>query len=69
MNFAYGDDQKALAELARKILTDVATHERTSEIENSADGFDAVLWAELAKANLLGACLPEAYGGSALGFV
>jgi alkylation response protein AidB-like acyl-CoA dehydrogenase len=69
MNFAYSDDQKALAELARKILGDVATHERVSEIEKSADGFDRVLWAELAKSNLLGACLPEAYGGSALGFV
>ncbi len=69
MNFAYSDDQKALAELARKILADVATHERTSEIEKSADGIDRVLWAELAKANLLGACLPEACGGSGLGFV
>jgi alkylation response protein AidB-like acyl-CoA dehydrogenase len=69
MNFAYSDDQKALAELARKILADVATHERIGEIEKSADGFDRVLWAELAKANLLGACLPEAHGGSGLGFV
>ena len=69
MNFAYSDDQKALAELARKILADVATHERIGEIEKSADAFDRVLWAELAKANLLGACLPEAHGGSGLGFV
>ena len=40
MNFAYSDDQKALAELARKILTDKATHERIGVIEKSDDGFD-----------------------------
>ncbi len=69
MNFAYSDDQKALAELARKILTDKATHERVGLIEKSDDGFDRELWSELARASLLGACLPEAYGGSGLGMI
>jgi hypothetical protein len=69
MNFAYSDDQKALAELTRKILTDLATNERIGVIEKSDDGFDRELWQELAKANLLGACLPEAYGGSGLGVI
>jgi len=69
MNFAYSDDQKALAELARKILADKATHERIGAIEKSSDGFDRELWSELAKANLLGACLPEDFGGSGLGML
>jgi alkylation response protein AidB-like acyl-CoA dehydrogenase len=69
MNFAYSDDQKALAELARKILADKATHERIGVIEKSEHGFDQELWAELAKANLLGACLPEEFGGSGLGVI
>jgi len=69
VNFAYSDDQKALAELARKILADKATHERVSAIEKTESGFDPELWAELAKANLLGACLPEEFGGSDLGVI
>lgn len=69
MNFAYSDDQKALSELARKILADKATHERIGAIEKTESGFDSELWAELAKANLLGACLPEEFGGSGLGMI
>jgi len=69
MNFAYSDDQKALSELARKILADKATHERIGAIEKSESGFDQEIWAELAKANLLGACLPEEFGGSGLGML
>ena len=69
MNFAYSDDQKALSELARKILGDRASHERIGEIEKSGSGQDAALWSELAKANLLGACLPEEFGGSGLGVI
>jgi 3-oxocholest-4-en-26-oyl-CoA dehydrogenase beta subunit len=68
MNFALSDDQKSLAELARKILSDKATHERTTEVEASAEGIDRQLWRALADANLLGACLPEELGGSGLGF-
>jgi len=68
MNFALSDDQKALAELARKILGDKATHERSKAIEASAEGIDRELWKALAEANLLGACLPEEFGGSGLSF-
>ncbi len=69
MNFAYSDDQKALSELARKILGDKATHERIGEIEKTGSGHDRELWSELAKANLIGACLPEEFGGSGLGMI
>jgi hypothetical protein len=68
MNFALSDDQKSLVELARKILADKATHERTKEVEASPEGVDRDLWRALAEANLLGACLPEEFGGSGLGF-
>ncbi|HTO52214.1 MAG TPA: acyl-CoA dehydrogenase family protein [Myxococcota bacterium] len=68
MNFALSDDQKALAELARKILTDKATHERTKQVEAGEEGIDRELWHALAEANLVGACLPEEHGGSGLGF-
>jgi 3-oxocholest-4-en-26-oyl-CoA dehydrogenase beta subunit len=68
MNFALTEDQKALVELARTILTDKATHERAKEVEASDEGIDRELWRALAEANLVGACLPEEHGGSGLGF-
>src|SRR5262245_25329867 len=68
MNFALSDDQKSLVELARKILSEKATHERSKQIEASPEGIDRELWKALADANLLGACMPEEYGGSGLSF-
>ena len=67
MDFSYSEDQEALRELARKILSDHTTHERLVEIEASEDGIDHELWRELARANLVGACLPQAHGGMDLG--
>jgi alkylation response protein AidB-like acyl-CoA dehydrogenase len=55
MDFALSEEQQAIAELAGRIL----------EEQTSADK----AWAELAKANLLGLCLPEDVGGSGYGFV
>ena len=67
MNFNPSEDQEALRELARKILGEQASHERLVEIEQSAEGIDRELWRELARANLVGACLPEEHGGMDLG--
>ncbi len=69
MNFSYSEDQEALRELARKILSERASHERLVEIEASEDGIDHELWRELARANLVGACLPGTHGGMDLGIV
>ncbi|MEY2475948.1 MAG: 3-oxocholest-4-en-26-oyl-CoA dehydrogenase beta subunit [Actinomycetota bacterium] len=55
MDFSLNDEQQAIGELAGRIL----------EEQTSADK----AWAELAKANLLGLCLPEDVGGSGYGFV
>ena len=68
MDFAYSEEQSALRELARKILEEQATPERVREIEESEERLDRALWRELAKANLLGAALPERFGGSGYGF-
>lgn len=69
MDFAFTEEQEALRELARKIFTDHATHERLKEIEKGADRFDQKLWGELARASLLGVALPAEAGGSGLGLV
>jgi len=68
MDFAFTDEQSALREVARKILEAECTTARLQEVEASAERIDRRLWAELAKANLLGAALPEAHGGSGFGF-
>jgi len=69
MDFSLTDEQRALAELAAKILTDHCTLERLKAIEAGDDRYDRDLWAAFAKAGLLGAALPERAGGSGGGFV
>ncbi len=69
MDFSLSDDQEALRELARKILTDRAAHDRLKEVEATEERVDRSLWAELAKAHLLGIAIDEEHGGSGLGVV
>ena len=67
MDFALSEEQEALQGLARQILEDRATPERLKQVEAGDEGIDRDLWSELATANLIGACLPEKYGGSGMG--
>ena len=67
MDFVLTDEQTAIGDLASQILTERSTPERVREIEGGDDWFDADLWAELAKADLLGLCLPTAHGGGGFG--
>jgi hypothetical protein len=69
MDFGFGEEEQAVAELARKILEDQATNERMKELEASAAPYDGALWQALAGSNLLGVAIPEAHGGSDLGFM
>jgi alkylation response protein AidB-like acyl-CoA dehydrogenase len=69
VDFAFREDEQAVTELARKVLGDHATNERRKELEASAEPYDRALWQTLADANLLGAAIPEAHGGSGLDFL
>src|SRR6188474_3970864 len=69
MDFSLTDEQRALTELAAQIFKDLSPLERLKAVEQSEPGWDQTLWAELAKAGLLGASLPEEYGGSGGGFL
>jgi len=69
MDFAFDESQREISELAAKILGDLVTHTRLKELEANGEFFDATVWAELAKANLLGLAVPEEYGGSGLGII
>jgi alkylation response protein AidB-like acyl-CoA dehydrogenase len=72
MDFTYSEEQEAVRELATRIFTERATHERLREIELAAaeEGpIDRALWRELADAGLLGIHLAEEDGGAGLDFV
>jgi acyl-CoA dehydrogenase len=69
MDFDLDDAQREVQGLARKILGDLCTNERRRLVEAGEEGWDRSLWRELARANLLGVGLPEAWGGSDLGFL
>ena len=67
MDFDFTEEQLAVSEAAATIFEGMSGADRVAEIENTADRFDAALWSELAKANLLGLAVPEEHGGSGLG--
>jgi alkylation response protein AidB-like acyl-CoA dehydrogenase len=71
MDFNLSDEQTEIAELAGRILTELLPPERIKAIEDDPDGrwFADDVWAELAKADLLGLALPEEDGGGGYDFV
>jgi acyl-CoA dehydrogenase len=73
MDFELDDDQKALSELAARILAERATAERIRAVETEAaaggDGVDHELWSDLASAGLVAAPLSEEAGGAGMGLI
>ena len=70
MDFSLTDDQKALRDLAREILTDVATHEHLAKLEaDTWSVFDRDLWRRLADAGITGIAVPEDAGGAGQGLL
>src|SRR5437899_1176916 len=69
MDFSFTEQQQEIQGLAAQILGDKVTHERLKEIEASPEWFDRDLWAELAKAGLVGIALPTDVGGGGFGIL
>lgn len=67
MNFSYSEDQLAIADVAQRIFSDMATDARVKTCFQQPQPFDRELWEQLAGSGLLAAPLPEAVGGSAMG--
>ena len=67
MDFTFTEEQLAVGQAAGAIFAGMATPQHVAEIEKTSDRFDLPLWAELARAHLLGLAVPEAHGGSGLG--
>jgi alkylation response protein AidB-like acyl-CoA dehydrogenase len=69
MDFNLNQDQEALRDLARKVLGDHSTDDRLKSLKASGEWHDRQTWNALAQASLLGVAVPEALGGSGMGFV
>lgn len=67
MDFSFTDDQKAIQDLARQIISDRATDDRVKQCWDDPKWYDDDLWAELASASLLGVALREEFGGGGFG--
>ena len=67
MDFTLTDEQEAIRDLAARILGDQLPPERLRALEEAGTWVAEDVWAALAKAELLGICLPEADGGGGYG--
>jgi alkylation response protein AidB-like acyl-CoA dehydrogenase len=69
MDLAFTDDQTSLRELAKQIFIGYCSDEKLTAIEATGSAFDQGLWAELARAHLLGFGVPEELGGNGGGMI
>lgn len=69
MDFTFTEEQETIAKVARELFERRTTPERLTELEAGDVRHDAMLWSELAKADLLGIALPENVGGTGHGFL
>ena len=70
MDFSFSDEQQQIADLAKQIFSDKASHERVRQIERAGGArFDRALWDAVAEAGLLGIAIPQEHGGAGLGFL
>ena len=69
MDFSFSEEQRAVSDLARRILDDKVTDDLLREMEAGPERFDQAVWTELGRAGLLGIGLPEDVGGGGLGVI
>ncbi|MDJ0849470.1 MAG: acyl-CoA dehydrogenase family protein [Myxococcota bacterium] len=69
MDFSLAEDQTAIQDLARQIFSDRVTDESRRDFEKGEAVYDAELWGDLARANLLGVAIDEACDGMGLGML
>ncbi|HEV3226478.1 MAG TPA: acyl-CoA dehydrogenase family protein [Acidimicrobiales bacterium] len=71
MDLSLSEEQQSIADLSGQILRDKLPPQRLRQIETDPSGrwFADDVWNELAKADLLGLCLPESVGGGGYGFM
>jgi acyl-CoA dehydrogenase len=66
MNFDLSDEQKMLADQARRLFAERSTPARLRQLIAGGEEWDEPLWRELGALGFLGVSIPEAYGGLGL---
>jgi acyl-CoA dehydrogenase len=69
MNFDLSDAQKMLSAETRKLLAERASPNHLRRLADNGAGWDPELWQSVAEMGLLGAAIPEEFGGVGLGEV
>jgi acyl-CoA dehydrogenase len=71
VKLTFDETQEHLAETARSFVQSTTPIDRVRRLRDTKDpvGYSPKLWKEMAELGWTGICLPEEYGGSALGFV
>ena len=69
MDFELGEEEQAIRDLTAQVLDDMSSHERLKALATDGDCVDRKAWAALAATGVVGASVPEAYGGLGLGFL
>ena len=70
MNFAFTEEQLELREMARAFLAEFSGSEQVRSAMESADGYDAKVWEQLAgELGWTAVAIPEEYGGIGLTYV
>ncbi len=63
MDLSFSSEQNMLRDSAARFLANECPSEKVKELEESAEGYSAELWAQVAELGWLGVAFPEAYGG------
>jgi alkylation response protein AidB-like acyl-CoA dehydrogenase len=70
MNFAFSEEQDQLREFVRSFLADKSSEEAVREQMETADGYDAAVWSQMAEQmGLQALAIPEEFGGQGFGFI
>ncbi len=69
MNLEFSEDQKFVQTTARDFLTANATLQVARAVFESDASYDESLWKKVAEMGWLGTTVPEAYGGTGLGYL
>lgn len=68
MDFSYSESQQVVRDLARRIFEEQVSSDYLRTVEEGDYRHDPRLWQVVADAGLLGAAIPERYGGMGYGF-
>ncbi len=69
MDFALGDDHKAIRDLVAQVLADTCAKERLDALERDGGFLSAPAWSALAESGLIGLMVPESHGGAGMGTI